>query len=128
MFIQKIDVPIRAYTTVSTYYWSTYFTGQLLEIEFDPNVNTPLNDSTTPVLTFYRNTTAITTNLIFKRAVPSTGAIWRPRYGLSLSTGEVIPSSNFGRPWNFADDRLRITVGQSTDAAALRATLNFYVG
>jgi len=130
MYIQKIDIPLRAYTTVATYYTSTYFTGQLHEIFFEPSSNTPLCDTTTPLLKIYRNTTKWASNLIFKRCVPSTGVSWRPGYWLNNSTGATV-STAFGsdlKAWNFSDDRLRVICGQSTDAAALRATLNFYIG
>ena len=131
MYIQKVDVPLRAYTTVKTYYNSTYFTGQLLEIEYDPSTNTPLCDTTKNVLEIYRHSTEMASNLIFKHALPSTGKVWRPRYPINESTGQVLSSSDISqgwRPWNFADDRIRVVCGQSTDAAALRATLNFYIG
>ena len=126
MYLQKKSVYIAGSNTAATTHVSTGLTGLLVEIGYRPSSNLPL--STQAVIQFYRTSTAMAANLIFKRGVPSTGAVWRPRHSLNLSTGEIVPSSNFGQPWSFADQKVKILLDQTSDANAKNGWIDLYIG
>jgi len=127
MYIKKIDIPVRAYTTVATYYYSTHFTGQLIGIGYDPSSYTPLCDTTKGIFKVYRNSSKYACDLIFKHALPSTAGLYHPTHRVHDSTGAISTSDAIRGYWDFADDRIRLLIPTSTDGGALRATFNFYI-
>ena len=128
-YVFKEDVNLSGYSTVATAYSSTYISGNLLEIEYIPGASLPL--ATGQVFKIYRNSTSYAGNLIFKRGIPSSGGLYRPRYPLNKSTGEVAASTHgiaSWQPWTLCDQQLKVTLGQTTAATSKNGTLRFYIG